>query len=367
MIPLFKVFMNKDVNSYLLETIHSGWIGQGEKVELFEKALCNRFNNSNVVALSAGTHGLHLALILAGVEEGDEVITTALTCTAMNWPILMQRAKIVWADIKKSDLNIDPIDIERKITSKTKAIMAVHWGGYPCDLFEIATIAKKYNLLFIADAAHACGATYGRLEIGHCIMEDYTVFSFQAIKHITCGDGGALFTKHYVDAERARRLRWFGIDREKICKDMRCEEDVEEFGYMYHMNDIAAVIGICNLKKLDWMIEKQKSNADYYREELKNINGITLLENKDDRESANWFFSMLIENRERFFDRMNYMKQIHVSRVHERNDKFSCTEEFKIDLPNLNEVADKIIALPCGWWVGKEDREYIVNSIKEGW
>ena len=367
MIPLFKVFMSQDVNSYLLETIHSGWIGQGEKVELFEKAISDRIGNINVVALSAGTHGLHLALILAGVKEGDEVITTPLTCTAMNWPILMQRAKIVWADIKKNDLNIDPIDVAKKITSKTKAVMAVHWGGYPCDLFELRTITEDHKISFIEDAAHAFGAKYKTTVIGDCIFSDFTMFSFQAIKHITCGDGGALVTAFHIDAERARKLRWFGIDREKICKDMRCEEDVEEFGYMYHMNDIAATIGICNLKELDWILKRQTENADYYRKELKDRAGITLLENKSDRKSANWFFSMLIGNRNRFFDRMNYKKQIHVSRVHERNDKFTCTKEFKMDLPNLDEVADKIIAIPCGWWVGKEEREYIVESVKEGW
>ncbi|KKM81191.1 hypothetical protein LCGC14_1332330, partial [marine sediment metagenome] len=212
MIPLFKVFVNRGINDSLLMTIHSGWLGEGKKAKVFEEKLGKRVSNPYCLALSAGTHGLHLALVLAGVGEGDEVITTPLTCTATNWPILYQKARIVWADIKVDDLNIDPSDVERKITEKTKAIMCVHWGGYPCDMNELSNIVINYKLPLIEDAAHAFGATYHNVPVGNCTFADYTMFSFQAIKHLTCGDGGALFVKTEEDYKRAKLLRWYGID-----------------------------------------------------------------------------------------------------------------------------------------------------------
>lgn len=370
MIPLFKVFMNEEVDKSLLEVIHSGWIGQGSKVELFEGLLSRRMKNNNCLSLSAGTHGLHLALRLAGVDTNSEVITTPLTCTATNWPILYQGAKIVWADVKSDDLNIDPMDVERKITKDTRAIICVHWGGYPCDMAELGTIAVNHNLILIEDAAHAFGANYRGGPIGSCDYSDFTVFSFQAIKHLTTGDGGALFSKEISlgleDHRRARLLRWYGIDREGPKKDMRCEEEILEWGYKYHMNDICAVIGISNLKWVDFNLNIQQDNVDYYKKELNDFSGITLIQNSPDRTSANWLFTFLVKKKEDFKKFMGE-KGIHVSSVHERNDKHPCVGDFKIDLPNLNEVVEEMVCIPCGWWVTEDNREYIVDCIGEGW
>ena len=143
-IPMFKVAMASDVDVHVSKVLHSGWIGQGEKVNIFEKQLASHFENRNVLTLSAGTHGLSLALRLAGVKSGDEVISTPLTCTATNMPILQTGANIVWSDVGR-DLNIDARSIENLITEKTSAIMVVHWGGYPCDMNEIARIAHEYG------------------------------------------------------------------------------------------------------------------------------------------------------------------------------------------------------------------------------
>ena len=214
--------MDKSVNKPLLETIHSGWIGQGKKVEEFEKMLAKRFDDPRVLTLSAGTHGLHLALHLAGIQRGDEVITTALTCTASNWPISYCGADMVWADIKADDLNIDYRSVHERITKYTKAIICVHWGGYPADLQELETIANEYNLFLIEDAAHAFGTTYKETKIGDCKYSDYVMMSFQAIKHLTCVDGGALFAKSNDDYAQGKLLRWYGIDREGPRTDFRC-------------------------------------------------------------------------------------------------------------------------------------------------
>lgn len=364
-IPLFKVYMSKKVDESLLKTIHSGWIGQGEKVKEFEQALQNRVKNPHCLTLSAGTHGLHLALRLAGVGFGDEVITSPLTCTATNWPILIQGATPIWADVKR-DMNIDVKSIKERITPKTKAILIVHWGGYPCDLKEINDLAATHNLPIIEDAAHAFGSMYRNSNIGDCRYSDFTMFSFQAIKSLTSVDGGALFCKNKESYKRGKLLRWYGIDREQPRTDFRCEEDILEWGYKYHMNDINATIGLVNLGDVNWVLEQARGNAGYYDYSLGNIDGIEIVQDSPDRLSSYWLYTILVENRAEFM----YLLGSHgigISRVHERNDKHTCTRNFKRELPNLEEVIKKHISIPVGWWVTKEDREYIIETIKKGW
>jgi len=365
MIPLFKVAVSEDVSDPLLKTIHSGWIGQGPKVNEFEEALGKKFNNNHCLSLSAGTHGLSLALRLAGVGHSDEVITTPLTCTATNMPILNAGAKIVWADIK-SDLTIDPEKVKESITEKTKAIIVVHWGGYPCDMDEMYGISIDCNIPIIEDAAHCYGSVYRDSVIGDCAYSDFTMMSFQAIKHLTTVDGGALFTRSHKDYARGKLLRWYGIDREGVRTDFRCEEDIQEHGDKWHMNDVCATIGLANMALAEDNVERARSNARYYDRELSEVDGITITQNAPDRLSSYWLYTVLVEKRSDFCTMMA-TKGISVSRVHERNDKHTCFKEFQKELPGLEEVMPKYLCIPVGWWVTKEQREYIIKCIKEGW
>lgn len=365
-IPLFKVAMAPGVDLVVMDILHSGWVGQGPKVKEFERELEDNWLYRQVLTLSAGTHGLSLALRLAGVSEGDEVITTPLTCTATNMPILMHGADIVWADIKSDDLNIDPHSIRSRITDRTKAIMLVHWGGYPCDLKEIHEIAKGNNLFVIEDCAHAFGSTYETTVIGDCYYSDFAMFSFQAIKHLTTVDGGALTIRNDDFYKRGKLLRWYGIDRESPRKDMRCEEDIKEWGYKYHMNDVCATIGLENLKIVKNNIKIARENAKYYNENLKDVDGVTLLQLETDRQSSYWLYTIRVEDRTSFAYMMG-SKGIAVSRVHERNDKHTCFRKFSRELPSLEYVMKDMICIPVGWWVSPEDREYIVECIKGGW
>lgn len=365
-IPLFKVYMDNDVGPLVNSVLYSGWIGQGPKVVEFEEKLGYTFNNEKVLALSAGTHGLSLALRLAGVGPGDEVITSPLTCTATNIPILMHGADIVWADIKPTDLNIDPKSIESCITDKTKAIMVVHWGGYPCDMEEITKIAYDNDLRVIEDGAHAFTSVYKNSVIGDCVYADYSMLSFQAIKHLTTVDGGALFMKYEKDYHRGKLLRWYGIDRESPRKDMRCEEDMVEWGYKYHMNDVCATIGLSNFKGAINNVSLARQNASYYNKELTGVPGVEVIQVEQDRLSSYWIYTLLVEDRTSFAHMMG-TKGISVSRVHERNDKHTFARNYRKELPGLESVIDKMICIPVGWWVTKEDREYIVETIKGGW
>lgn len=364
-IPMFKVAMSPALDD-VVEVLKSGWIGQGPKVRHFEEALAKKFKNENVLGLSAGTHGLSLALRLAGVKEGDEVITTPLTCTATNMPILMHGGVPVWADVR-DDFNIDPDSIKRKITDKTKAIIVVHWGGYPCEMEQISKIAHAHNVKVIEDCAHAYGSIYKDSIIGDCKYSDYAMMSFQAIKHLTCVDGGALFTKSREDYDRAKLLRWYGIDRESPRKEMRCEEDIEEFGYKYHMNDVCAAVGLANMPLAEENIKTARANARHYEEILEDLDGIQLTQMELDRHSSYWIFTVLVDDRTSFAHMMGG-HGIAVSRVHERNDKHTCFKIYNSNpLPGLEYVMDRMISIPVGWWVSDEDTEYIAEAIAGGW
>jgi len=365
MIPLFRVYMNPDIDEELLSVIHSGWIGQGPKVNKFEEALGKRFNNPQVLSLSAGTHGLSLALRLADVGPGDEVITTPLTCTATNTPILQQLARPVWADIK-DDFNIDPESVKARITDKTKAIICMHWGGYPCDLEELGNIATEYEIPLIEDAAHAYGANYKGTHIGDCFYSDFAMMSFQAIKHLTCVDGGALFCKFEGDYARGKLLRWYGIDRETPRSDFRCEADVREWGYKFHMNDVCATVGLSNMAGVEGNLSRTQMIADIYNDEFSKIPGITLTQTSDDRRHSYWLYTMQVENRSEFINMMT-RAGVSVSRVHERNDKHTFTKAFKNDLPNLDRIIERQICIPVGWWLEDKDVTKIVKAIKKGW
>jgi dTDP-4-amino-4,6-dideoxygalactose transaminase len=390
-IPLFKVFMADTAADEVGKVLNSGYIGQGPKVDEFESNLKEYFNHNYVSTTNAGTSALHLALRLIkspkkyyktfdgmagyetqwpGLEEGDEVLATAMTCTASNWPILANGLKIKWVDIDPDTLNMDLDDLARKITPKTKVIMLVHWGGYPNDLDKIREIQDKtYNMygfkpVVIEDGAHSFGSEYKGKMIG--THGNLTMFSLQAIKHLTSIDGGLLLSPHKDLDTRARLLRWYGIDRDGDRKDFRCEADIEEWGYKFHMNDVCATVGLENLKHIDELVQKHKDNAAYYDEHLKGVDGVTLLKREKGFESAFWIYSLKVENRDGFYRWMDECN-IAVSQVHERNDKHTCVHEFRAQLPNLDKTIGSVVSIPVGWWLTEQEREYIVDCIKKGW
>jgi len=363
MIPLFKPYMPESVDKPLLETLHSGWIGQGIKVDKFEDMLKEYIGCEYCLTLVNGTAGLHLALRLEDIGEGCEVISTPMTCTATNMPILHSGAQIVWADINPEDGNIDPEDVERKITPKTKAIVCVDYGGYPCDYDRLIALCKEYNLTLIEDAAHSFGAEYKSRKVG--TLADLTMFSFQAIKQLTTVDGGALCMRRRDDFERGRLLRWYGIDRLKT-REVRCAENIAEAGWKYHMNDVTATIGIEQMAHVEGVIKKHRDNARFYFSEMSNRAGrrVKPLLYDDDRFSSYWLFVVIVDDRERFIKFMADRK-IHTSRVHERNDTHSCFGRFRTDgLKGVDYFNEHQVAIPVGWWVGEEEREEIMNAVE---
>lgn len=369
-ISLFKVFMSKELDS-VTEVLKSGYITQGSKVEEFENQLKDYFNYPYILTLNSATSGLTLALRLLNLEAGDYVLATPLTCMATNEPILANGSKIKWVDVNPKTCNMDIEDLKSKIDDSTKAVVFVHWGGGCMNLDDIEDIklyAKEnydIDLRVIEDCAHAFGSKYDEKYLG-THGNNIAVYSTQAIKQLTTVDGGLIFLPNEELYNRAKLLRWFGINREQRSGggDFRMEPDVVEWGYKFHMNDVNATIGLANLPHVAMNNTIVKSNVNYYRKSLANLPKITLLDNPPKSEPANWLFTILVENREDFMKMMK-ARDIMVSAVHKRNDINTCFAEFRVDLPSLDYVSERMVCIPCGWWVTEVNRDKIFTVIRD--
>jgi len=359
LIPMFKVSTSARVIPDLEETFKSGMIGEGPKVLEFKNALESKFNCKNLIPLNSGTSALILALRLAGVE-GGEVITTPFTMIATNVAIRAAGATPVFADINSNNVNISPKSVAKCITPKTKAIIAVNVAGVPCDFEEL----NKFGLPVISDAAHAILTTYKGRHISH--WADYTMFSFQSIKQLNTGDGGALIIKNNKKYELGQKLKWFGMSREVPEGMTRLEHqmtaDVEDWGYKFHMNDITATIGLANLKDLDAINSRQRKNAEYFRTNLKRVGGLPVV--PEDSNPSWWAFYLCVENRKEFMKKMADAG-IETTPMWRRNDEYSCFNKgkYKELLPNMNEWQDRVIFIPVGWWLSDLERTHIYESI----
>ena len=361
-IPLFKVFMPESVMPHLQQTLMSGHIGEGARVPEFEAALAQWLGVPRVVAVNSGTSSLQLALRLAGVDPGDEVVTTPLTCAATNEPILALGGRAVWADIDPTTGNLLAADVARKCTPRTKAILAVHWGGYPCDLEALAAVARQHGIPLIEAAAHAQGSSYQGQRIGG--YSDYVCFSFQAIKLLTTGDGGALVCKSEADDQRARRLRWFGLDRRIEAGDCRWEQGIAEHGYKFHMNDIAATIGLEQLRFLDDNLARHQAHAARYDAVMQGFSQVRPLARSPDRHSAHWMYTERVSRRTEFVDHLRACG-VAASRVHVRNDRYAMfAASAGGSLPGVDVFDAEQVNIPCGWWLSPADVDTVVQALQ---
>ena len=377
-IPLFKVYMSEIAPDIVGETLMSGMITQGKKVEEFEDRLKKFFDWPWVLTLNSATSGLCLANRLLGVTEQDEVISTPLTCFATTCGIIPHTRKIVWADTDSSTCNIDLDDVKKKLTKDTKVLSFVHWGGVPVNIdkvIEVQAYAKETfgnDLHVVQDCAHAFGAKWNGRSLGThsqpCgIGHHIAVYSLQAIKHLTTGDGGVIILPNEELYHRAKILRWYGIDRDRRSlpgTDFRLEPDVPEAGYKFHMNDITASIGLSNFYGLEYRLDKYRDNAEYYGRELCGLDIVELFPVEDRAVSSYWIYTLKIKNglKKKFIDFMT-TGDVMVSQVHARNDKHTCVMDCVTFLPELDQLESEIVSIPSGWWVGEDERKYIVSRI----
>lgn len=322
-----------------VKVLRSGQLAEGPRVKEFEEKFGERFGLQNVLTVNSGTAALELAYELAGIGEGDEVITPILTCTATNIPLVHWGAKIVFADIDR-DLNINVEDVKRKITSRTKAIVFVHFGGNNRGLKELLEFAREKKIVLIEDAAQAVASPFWG-------KADFTCVSLQAIKTLTSGDGGVLVCKDRTLHEKGKRLRWFGYDREK--KQKLGDTDLVEAGYKYHMNDVSAAIALGNLKVFDRIFVHHQKLIEAYKE-----GGIT---------AYPWFAMVLSDNRDALKE---YLKQhgIDAGMHHYRNDQYTIFGGRK-KFPVMDELENKYLLLPLHMGVSVGDVRRICKLIHD--
>lgn len=364
-IVLFYPNIPEEVISNVTETLHSRWIGQGPKVDRFEIEFARKFTpGCNAVAVNAGTSALHLSYLAAGIQPGDEVISPVFTCSATNIPLLHCGAKIRFADIDPETMNISAEHVRELVSEKTKAIVCVDYGGCPCSMDELHTIAGKYGIPIIEDAAQSLGGTYKGRNVG--TNADYTAFSFQAIKHITTADGGMITLKSEEMERKLKRLRWFGIDRYAKQNGIWAN-DITEIGFKYQMTDIAAAMGLASLKSFDEKMAIRQRLLDIYHQRLSGISGIQMIGTKFiGKGHAAWLCTVLVEKREEFQKKLRE-KRIESNQVHFRNDRYSIFGGRVNNCPNMDAAEDKYLILPLHTHLMEEDVIRVCDIIKSGW
>ena len=364
MIPLFSPYIPPEAGEAVKQVIESGWINTGKKEKQFREQLQQRFGFPYCVATNNCTASLRASLAALGVSRGDEVITTPWTMIATNTVILEQGATPVFADIEYDTLNIDPEDVARKITDKTKAIMCVHYAGAPSRLDELRKICKDNNVTLVEDAAQALGAKYNDKYIG--ASGELVNFSFQAIKTITSGDGGAIATSSQELYEKLQTLIWFGIDKTKREKTPlgTLPHDVDVLGFKYNMNDITATLGLVGLNHFDDAIQKRRKVARRYREELQTLNDVTLMNYPNNAESAYWMFPIHVKHRLRFAEYMR-RNDIEVSVHYPRNDGYTIFGGKQL-LPTTEKVDADIIHIPIHSNLSETQVAQIIDAVR-GW
>ena len=362
-VTLFYPYIPKNYLSALKKVFSTRWIGQGPLVDKLEKVFSKRFaNNFPSVAVGSGTDALHLAYILADVKKNDEVICPIFTCTATNIPLLYIGAKIKFADIDPKTMNIDIQSVKKLITRKTKAIVFVNYGGLPCDLKELNAIAKKRKIILIQDAAQSLGAKYNNKSIVK--YADYTIYSFQAIKQITSGDGGMLVFKDKKKLKKAYRIRWFGIDR--LAKQGGTwENDIKEIGFKYQMTDIGASLLLESIKDFKKIWSHRRKLYKIYEKTLSKNSSITIMDKKKSgTQHSNWLFTICLKRKD-YLQKKLRQNGVETNQVHFRNDRYSIFKSFTKGkkFKNMDLVENNYLVLPIHPKVKLSDAKRISNLI----
>jgi len=366
MIPLFKPSLGKEEERAVVATLRSGWLGNGPQAHKLEGKMARLTGTKYAVALNSATAALHLSL-LTTIKPGDEVISSSLTFVAANQAILQAGGKIVFADCDPETLSTDALDVIKKITSKTKAVIVTHYGGHPADMKPLLKILRQKKIALIEDCAHATGSYYYGKHVGGFGL--LGCFSFAAIKNLTTGDGGMVVTNDKTLAERIRHLAWSGISsstwvRYSGPKAHKWEYDVTDLGFKYQMNDIAASIGLVQFKKLKQTNRKRAQVVRRYNQAFKNLNWIKTPLVKPWAKSShhNYVIKVDAQIRDRLIDYLN--RQGISANVHYLpNHYYKMFAKFPHDVPVTETVWRQIVLLPIFPDLTAQDQSRIIKAV----
>lgn len=369
-IPYGRQYIDEEDIQAVVDVLKSDYLTTGPAVQNFEKAVADYVGAKYAVAIANGTAALHAACYAAGIGEGDEVITTPITFAASANCVLYCGGKPVFADIKKDTYNIDPEDIRRKITPRTKAIIAVHYTGQPCEMDEIYAIAKEHNLLVIEDAAHALGADYKGKKIGS--ISDMTTFSFHPVKHITTGEGGMITTNDEKLYQKLLLFRSHGITRNEAL--MTKNEggwyyQQLDLGYNYRITDLQCALGVSQMKKLDMFVARRRQLVERYNTELSAVDGIICPMQKEGCNSS-WHLYVIQTpegRRKEIYDKLQ-AAGIHVNVHYIPVYKHPYYQEHGyegVHCQNAEELYENIISLPLYYSLEDKMQQYVIDTLKK--
>jgi dTDP-4-amino-4,6-dideoxygalactose transaminase/nucleoside-diphosphate-sugar epimerase len=377
LLPFAKPVIGIEEEQEVLDTLRSGWLTTGPKVQRFEEALKEYTGAAHAIAVSSCTAALHLSLAAIGIGPGDEVITSPITFPATANVVIHLGARPVFADIDPRTLNIDPIEVEQKVTPRTKAIIPVHFAGQPADMDAIYAIASKHNLAVIEDAAHAIGAEYRGRRIGNLAGSKAACFSFYPIKNMTSAEGGAILTNDEDFAQRARLLTLHGISSDawnRYTKEGSHHWEALQAGYKYNMTDMQAAIGLPQLSKLETFLHTRSRYAAMYREALAGIPEVELLDTIPGVTHANHLMTILLRTGRLSIDRDDFIRALKLENIatgiHFRSlhiQKFF-RETFELspqDLPNAASVTDRLFSLPLYPAMREKDVQDVIRAMQK--
>jgi perosamine synthetase len=365
MIPLYKPYVIPRMESFIAEVLSSGQIAGGFKVGKFEALLQEYLGNPWVTTTGDISTSLTLCLFLAGVRPGDNVLISPLVCLSTSCPVRNLFANVRWCDVDPLTGNIDPVDIAKNVTRRTKAIVAYHWAGNPADLEAIHVVARSHGIAVIEDAGEALGAEYQGKKIG-ATGSNFTVFSFYPNRHLTTIEGGAIACANEDDYEKVRWLKRYGIHQPSFRDgdgEINPLSDIPVAGWNSYMNHVAATIGVAQMEHLPQIVARYRENGLYYDRVLAEIPGVTVLRRPADSCSAYWVYTFLARKRDSLLKRLR-QEGVQASKVHLRNDLYTAFGKGPEKLLGADEFSAHCLSVPSGWWVTNEDRAQIVDVIR---
>lgn len=369
-IPYGRQYVDDEDIEEVVKVLKSDFLTTGPVIEEFEKKVADYVGAKYAVAVANGTAALHSACYAANIGKGDEVITTPITFAASSNCAFYCGAVPVFADIDPKTYNIDPSDIEKKITDRTKAIIAVHFTGQPCDMGRIHEIANKHGLIVIEDAAHALGAVYEGKKVGS--LSEMTTFSFHPVKHITTGEGGMVLTNHQELYERLKLFRTHGITREEHLlrkNDGPWYYEQLDLGYNYRITDIQCALGISQMKKLPYFLERRKEIAERYQEAFADCDNIQCPYQKPGCENAWHLYVIRIKGgkRKEIFEKLREAGigvNVHYIPVYQH--PYYQEHGYKdISCPNAEQYYEEAISLPIYPALKEAEQEYVIETVQK--
>ena len=367
-IPLFRSFVAPTAGQTLAAALTEGPLASGPAVAAFEHALGAYLGNPHCVATSDRAGALTLALRACGVGPETEVLVSPLSCLATTMPIANLHAQPVWCDVDPATGMLDPAEIERRRTSRTRAVVHYHWGGDVGPLDALQAAAAAAGLPLIADASAAFGAASHGRRIGSA-RSGYTVLSFYAVNPLNTVEGGALCCPSAATAEAARWQRRFGIHQPSFRLangDLNPDSDIAVTGYSFAMTNLTATLGLCQLQAVQPVLDRHRENGRHFDATLAAVDGLSLLRRQPGEDSAYWVYALRAARREALIAQL-HAHGIGAQRLHLRNDRYRCFSPAPWPLPGADAFDADNLALPCGWWVGAAERERILACVKPGW